>query len=475
MTPFMKAFRRITPEARISHRIPVWILVLVAFATLASGNRANAQGQLTTAALTGQVLDPSGAIVPGAALTLQRKDGGAPIATTSNDSGYFRFELLRPGSYEMKVTKAGFSEGLLADLQLGVNQTASINVTLQPGKLTQEIEVSASALALQTQTSSLGANVSSQQAMALPLLLRDPTQLVNLTPGVTNDLRGSYYGEVTALESVGRDNRLAFSINGGQRQMATEVVDGVDVTYSLEQFPETPLVISPDFLQEMKVHTNNLSAEFGRGAGVVNIVTKSGTNQFHGAAYEFLQNSVLNANDLFSNRLGQSKPTSKRNQYGFAVGGPVIKDKTFFMVDWEQLRRRKAQVILTTVPTAAQSGGDFSSLINTAGQRTTLYNPFDTSVDGTSGRTIRNPFPNNVIPASMQDTFGRNLIKYYPTPNNPGLLAANGQPTGINDLYTAGASPINFDRFDTKIDHELTRWDSASAITRTLAEMWRCR
>jgi hypothetical protein len=429
----------------------LFITILVAATNIARG-----QGLLSVANLTGQVTDPSGAAVPGVQLTLQNKAQGVSLVATSNETGNYRFESMRPDVYALTATKDGFAVAIYSSVQLPVGATVTLNVTMRVGSVSEKVEVNTGVSQLETQTSSLSGGVSGREATQLPLSFRDPTQLVNLVPGVTNDLRGSSFGEIAAGESLLRDNRLAFSVDGGIRQMTSEVVDGVDVTYSMEQFPETPIVISPDFTQEMRLLTNNLPAEYGRGAGVVNLVTKSGTNQFHGTAYEFLQNDDLNANGYFNNQLGRSRPESKRNQFGFAVGGPIFKEKTFFFGDWEELRDRRAQVVQTTVPTAAEVAGNFSNLVNTSGQPIILYNPFDTYVDPTTGRTLRNPFPNNQIPTNMLDAFGQNLLGYYPQPNGGGLIAPGGQATGIDNLFVAGASPLNFDRFDVKIDHNLS-------------------
>jgi hypothetical protein len=426
-------------------------------AILAAGtNVAFAQGQLSLANLTGQITDSSGAVVTGVELNLQSKAEGVSLRTTSRETGYYRFESLRPDVYTLTATKAGFSVVSYPNVLLSIGATVSLNITMQLGTVNQQVVVTSQLPALETQTSSLGGEVSAQEATALPLISRDPTGLVNLVPGVTNDLRGSSYGEITAGESLLRDNRLAFSVNGGTRQMASEVVDGVDVTYSMEQFPETPIVISPDFTQELRLETNNLSSEYGRTAGVVILDTKSGTNKFHGSGYEFLQNDDLNANGYFNNKDGIPRPESKRNQFGFAIGGPIIKDKTFFFVDWEQLRDRRALIVQTTVPTAAEAVGDFSNLTTASGQPVILYNPFDTYVDPTTGRTMRRPFANNQIPANMLDSFGKNLLSYYPQPNTPGLITPGGQATGISNLFVDGASPLNFNRFDVKIDHNIT-------------------
>lgn len=426
-------------------------MVTVLALSLPLARTAYAQAQLANASLTGQIVDESGAAIPGAELSLQNKAGGQPQNTTSNEAGYYRFAFVRPDRYTLAVKKTGFADLVVSEITLQVQQTANVGVTMKLGTLAQEVTVSAASVALETQTSSLGGVVSEDVTTQLPLIMRDPTVLVNLVPGVVADHR-----QTTATDSSGvsYQGRLDFSINGGYRSQAVALVDGVDVSATHGSFSSIPIQPTPDFTQEFKVQTNNLSAEFGRGAGVISLVTKSGTNTLHGAVFGFVQNDNLNANDLFSNRQGAKKPESKRAQYGFAVGGPIRKDKTFFFFNYEQLEQRRALPIRTRVPTAAERAGVFSGIFALDGTPVVIYNPADTFVDSADGRTKRRPFLNNTITGPL-NAFGTSLLDFFPDPNNPGLLGPGGQFTGTNNFQLSGSAPLTFDRWDAKIDHNL--------------------
>ena len=406
------------------------------------------------ARLTGQVLDQTGAVMPNVDLELESVATTALRTTTSNQDGYFNFGYVKPGNYKLTAKFKGFSTAVVQNITLTVNQTASVNVTMKPGEVQQEISVSGESVALQSQSSDLGAVVTQQTTSQIPLLLRDPTQLVTLVAGVTSDHRGEG-GNPADAGGVSYQGRLDFEISGGFRSQAISMVDGVDITIAAGSFLSTPVVPTADFTQEFKVMVNNYSADFGRGAGVLNIVTRSGTNQFHGTAFEFLQNDNLNANNLFSNTAGVTLPESKRNQFGGAVGGPIRKDKTFFYFNGEWLRQRRFSPVTTRVPTNAEKNGDFSQDYALNGTPITLYNPFDTYVD-TDGRVKRRPFPNNQIPQTALGTFANNLVGYYPSPNNSGLLGPGGVYTGIGNFVLGGSAPANYNRFDIKIDEILT-------------------
>jgi hypothetical protein len=245
---------------------------------------------------------------------------------------------------------------------------------------------------------------------------------------------------------------LSFEINGGFRSQAISMVDGVDVTIAAGSFLSTPIQPTSDITQEFKVQTTNVPAEFGRGAGVLNIVTKSGTNTFHGSAFEFLQNNDLDANNFFSNLAGQGLPHLERNQFGFTVGGPIRKDKTFFFFDNEWLKQNNLDPISTEVPTAAQRNGDFSGLYSTNGTPITIYNPYST-ITNADGSVSRVPFPNNQIPSSLLSAFAGKVLSYYPSPNNPGVLGPNGEYTGIGNYFIPGSQRSNYDRTDIKVDN----------------------
>ena len=424
---------------------------------------AQQEAQGATASLTGRVTDQSGAIVPGANLILQKKGGGTPMSSVSNGDGYYRFSLVSPGIYALTAKKAGFSTIEIPQIVLQVQQTANINLTLKPGTVVQEVNVSAAATSLQTQSSSLNGVVSSRTETALPLVLRDPTQLVNLVAGVTNDNRTEGENAGSNLGGLSYQGRLDFSMNGGIRDQAISMVDGVDVTVDAGSFSSVPVVPTPDFTQEFTVQTNNLSSQFGRGNGVLNIVTKSGTNEFHGDVFEFLQNNALDANNLFANTAGQPLPHLERNQYGVALGGPVYiphvyngKNKTFWFFNLEHLTQLGALPLITSVPTAAERAGNFSNDFATNGTPITIFDPYNVTVNPTTAAVVRQPFPNNQIPANLMNSpFAQKILSFYPLPNNPGVLAPGGLNTDIGNYNVVGSSPLDWDRYDVKLDQDV--------------------
>jgi hypothetical protein len=424
------------------------------FAVLALWSSGPIFAQSASVRLTGQVTDQSGAAIPGAAVKIEETNTGIQRASVSNELGYYTLDGLSRGSYKLTASAAGFADTVILPIVLQVGQVASVNVPMKPGDVIQEVTVSATEVALDTQTSSLGGVVNDEVTRQLPLILRDPTQLVNLVPGVTSDHRkekGTFAGPLGGLSF---QTRLDFTVNGGFRGQAAALVDGIDISVTHATLNTLPIVPTPDFTQEFKLQTNNLSAQYGRGAGVLNIVTRSGTNRLHGSVFEFLQNSYLNANDFFLNSLGQPKTQSRRNQYGVAVGGPIRKDRTWFFADWEEFRQGAFLPIFTRVPSDTERRGDFSNLYNTAGRPISIFNPFDTFTD-TDGRTKRRPFPNNLIPTSLMNPYSVKLLDWWGRSNNPGVRGPNGEPTQVNNFVLGATQPLFFKKFDVKIDHNI--------------------
>ncbi len=409
----------------------------------------------SSARLSGQVADSTGAAMPNVNIDVEDLATETHRTTISNDQGLFSLDVLPPSNYKLTATSKGFKTEVISPITLLVAQTRNISVTLEPGMLSQQVTVEGAATPLDTETSSLGNVIAENTVRQLPLLLRDPTQLVTLTAGVTSDHRQEgATAPGSNLGGLSYQGRLAFEINGGWRSQAVSMVDGVDVTISAGSFLSTPIQPTSDITQEFKVQTTNMPAEFGRGAGVVNIVTRSGSNAFHGSAFEFLQNNDLDANNFFSNRAGQPLPHLERNQFGFAVGGPIWKNKAFFFVDSEWLRQANLDAISTQVPTQAQRNGDFSGLYSANGTAITVYNPFSTFT-GPTGQVLRNPFPNNQIPPNLITPFAAQIFNYYPLPNNPGVLGPNGVYTGIGNYFVAGTQRSSYDRTDVKGDYNI--------------------
>ena len=437
-------------------------LFVVLVWVVGSPSQAFGQGLGVASTLTGQVTDQSGAVMPGVQLSLLRVGGGEPINTVSNQAGYYEFPFLRPATYLLTAKMKGFGDVTIPNIALIVSQTASINITMKPGAVVQEITVSSSGVALETQTSTVGGAVGQVEEQQMPLLFRDSTTLIDLVPGVSTDNRTNL-----AYTSNGTGTsfqwRLDFEVNGGYREQAVMMVDGVDVTFTAGSFTSTPVIPSPDLTQEFKVQTNNLGPEYGRGLAVLNVVTKSGTNSLHGTLFEFVQNQDLNAQDLFDNAAHVLKPASRRNQYGGTAGGPVYiphlydgRNKTFWFVNIEQLRQRKALPVALQVPDAAELTGDFSGDYALNGTPITLYNP-NAPFQDVHGVWMRPAIAGNKIPEStwLDPTFAKNVLGYYPAPNNVGLLGPAGQYTGINNFRLATVAPLDWYRYDIKADQNI--------------------
>jgi hypothetical protein len=408
--------------------------------------------QTNTGSIAGTVADPSAAVIAGARLTLTNTSTGEKRSAASSDTGSFLFPALPPGAYELAAERDGFKRAVRAGIHLSVQDALSFDIVLTVGSVSESVEVQATALALETATSSLGQVIDNRKILDLPLNGRNTLALVALTPGVQP--MGGFGGLPATGNAYGQGN---FSVSGS-RGLATEVIlDGAPVNASL--FSAPAFIPSVDAVEEFKVQTNNFSAEFGRtGGGVVNVVMKSGTNQYHGNLYEFFRNRVLDANGFFANASARPKAVYVYNVFGGTIGGPVSipklvdgKDKTFFFFGYEGLRQRNGVSTLTTLPTTLQRSGDFSATKNSAGQLINIYDPLTTVATGTN-TYARSPFPNNRIPDNRIDPVSRKLVTFYPTPNLPG-----DPVSGVNNFFTAAGATNLADQYNTRIDHVLAR------------------
>ena len=364
--------------------------------------------QIEQANLTGVVTDDSGAVVPGATVLLTNRATKVNAETETNPAGLYRLPFLSAGVYDLKVTKAGFDVSRVTSIRLTVGLTATVNLKLRTGTVQQEVTVTASAVQLEQQSATLGNVVGAKQMIELPLLGRNPYSLVLLAPGVLP--RGSAgSGPI---------------INGGRSNTSEVLLDGAETRNSTtNDIAYTPPL---ETVQEFKVLTNSFSSEFGRsGGGVLTVATRSGTNQLHGAAYEFLRNDKLNANPWASNRLGLARNPFRRNEFGFAVGGPIViprlydgRNRTFFFTNLEWIPQRSPDNNLLTVPTALERTGDFSRTVTTAGQQIRIFDPTTTVPNPAApGQFTRQQFPDNRIPASRIDPISRRVLEYYPLAN----------------------------------------------------------
>jgi Carboxypeptidase regulatory-like domain/TonB-dependent Receptor Plug Domain len=426
-----------------------------------------AYGQLGTGAISGTILDQTGAVLPGANVTVTNTGTGFMRETVSSDAGDYRLSGLLPGTYELVVELAGFSRFVRSNLTLQVDQNARIDVRLQVGNSTENVIVTEQAPLLQSEQSSVGAVVDRQKIVDLPLNGRNFVQLATLMPGVNTGDGGTPGGGI--------------SIAGARPEQNSFLLDG---TINSDQFNNL-LNFRPsiDILQEFKIQTSNYSAEFGKGAGgQINLVTKSGTNEFHGTAYEFNRNNAVQARNLFDlNPAFQNKsgkiiaPPFNQNQFGVTIGGPVTlpkykgKNKTFFFGGYEGFRLRRGNTTLTTVPTQEQRRGDFSRNLTTQSLGTdalgrpifrgAIYDPRTTrTVDG---RIVRDPFPGNIITTDQFDPVAAKALAlpgFYPLPNTAGSFGSDGNPR-LN--YFDGRTRSNdFDQFNLRIDQMVTAKDT---------------
>jgi outer membrane receptor protein involved in Fe transport len=399
-----------------------------------------ALAQTTTSTIVGDVTDAQSAIVPEAQITVKSVATGALREVITSDAGSYRVYPLSPGTYDVTITKQGFRTQTVR-VTLEVAQTAKLDFRLDVGQVAETVTVEAVAPVLQTQEASSGGIVTSADVARIPVNGRNYTNLIRLLPGSSD--QGSSQSQGTGVSGTS-----LISVNGQRRQDNNLTVDGVDNNFMMMNSPG----LSPpmDSLQEFRVATNN-SAEYGRSAGAnVNMVVRSGSRDLHGSAYEYFRNDKLDANDFFANRLGRGKVPFRQNQYGFALGGPVIvpwlyngREKTFFFVNWEGFRRRRGNTSTGTAPIAAQRGGDFSQLLNLAQPRR-IFDPLTSSVNE-SQQIVRQQFPGNIIPANRISPSIKLLVDtYLPAPNAPGL---------VNNLVNTESTANDRDTTVLRLDH----------------------
>jgi hypothetical protein len=375
--------------------------------------------QTTFGTIVGTVTDPSGAAIANAPVVLTNLGTNDKRTATTNADGLYQFVNLPPAQYSVEVSQTGFSKVVRSPVTVQTESTTTINLALKVGDVSQTVEVSAQTPLLQTETSSLGQVIDQRKTNEIPLNGRNPMNLVALVPSVVP--------QGQAMQNPNGTNPFAwgnFQIGGGMANQAMVWLDGSPVNAAYINL--TALVPTQDSLQEFKVATNNLSPEYGRFAGgVVNFTTKSGTNDLHGTAWEYLRNKELNANTFFNNMNGTPTGAFTQNQFGFNLGGPVYipklydgRNKTFFFVNYEGFRLRQGVSTTETVPTAAERNGDLSALSQ-------AYDPLTTCGVGAPGlpdcpaseRGNRLPFAGNQIPTNRINPTSLTMLKLYPMPN----------------------------------------------------------
>jgi Carboxypeptidase regulatory-like domain len=397
-----------------------------------------------TAQLRGTIKDSTGAVVPRATVNITNPATQVSETVTTDEVGRYIFPALKPAFYSVKVEAAGFKTVVRSNIELRVNQQTDLDFTLELGEVTETVEVTAESTLLNTVSATLGTEITNRYIVDMPLLDRALTNLTFLAPGVTevpgagaDDIRGTNF-----VSNGQRNGTAEVRLDGGLSTVA-ESGEGGNTIVNYQP--------SLEVVQEFKVQNNNYSAEYGNNGGtVVNIITKSGTNDFHGSGWWFARRPRFDANDFFSNRDGQPKGDYKKDEWGGSIGGPIKKQKSFFFFDFLKTRNDSPFTLTTTVPTDLQRRGDFSQTFNDDGTLQQIYNPFDAHEDA-DGNWIRTPFPSNVIPEGLIDPVARNIMDLYPDPTGP------GDPiTGRHNYTQKLVSSYPSHQFDIKLDHILT-------------------
>lgn len=449
------------------HRACTFVVCLFLAGSLASSQL---WAQSTYGTVTGSVVDSSGAAITGAEVTLTSLGTGEKRTQPSGADGLFTFVNVPPGAYRVDVEKSGFKHLTRTSVTVEVQQTSRVEAVMQVGEVTQSVEVTAETPLLQTETSSLGQVVDERKANELPLNGRNIFNLITVSPAAV--AQGGSGGSPVGQNPFSWGN---YQIGGSFANQGAQYLDGQPLNIG---YINLPIIIpTQDSVGEFKVQYNNLGAEWGKfSGGVVNLSTKSGTNNWHGSAYEYFRNKVLNANEYFNKQaeLANGNPNARppwtQNQYGFELGGPVVKDKTFFYTSWEQYRQRTGSPFTTTVPQTAMLTGDFSSLCtlpsaqggvggtldgsghcsDAAGQ---IYDPY--SANGAGQRTAygldpNNPScPGNCIPSSEFSTATTKMWQTYfqSPPNLPGdifnYLSAAPAGGNTNEFVVRGDQNIS--------------------------------
>ncbi len=427
--------------------INMWVVVLLLLGLAA----VTVQAQVTTATVTGNIKDASGAVVLGAEITATNIDTNLARTTKSNDLGEYRIEFLPVGSYTISVAAQGFNKYVQKGIVLGINQIARIDATMKIGALTESVEVTSAAPLVNTSSAEIGQTVENVQIQALPLVGRNVYTLLDITPGVQQNTTTGLtlgYPEQKTLINGGSDGNYTGSVN--------YFLDGGTNMTGLRN-TGNPLP-NPDAIQEFRVQTNAYSAEYGRFAnGVVNVLTKSGTNDFHGSAFEFWRNDKLNAAP-WASQIGNGP--LHRNQFGMTVGGPVRKDKTFFFFSYAGLRQNTSSLMQADVPTLAERGQAAAG--SAAGSQDAVFpglisDPLLTLPTTAGGKGYKcnataSPsgcFPNNTIPMARMDPTALYILNHFIPLPNPGI-------TGQNNFQSFMVSPDNRNDYLAKIDHQLT-------------------
>jgi hypothetical protein len=408
---------------------------------------------LPVGSVDGTVKDPTGSAMPGVNITLKNVDTGVSSSTTTNDTGYYFFRLVNPGAYEVSAEKTGFKRGTQQiPVRTGIRSTADFS--LEIGRVTESVSVTAQAPLLETSTSAISRNIQERTIQDIPLLDRNVLMLIQLAPGITSN---SPTNTTNGLIDI--DNTSYTSAAGANARENEFLLDGIPNNVS----DRVCYIPTLDDVQEFTVQTNALDAEYSHGGGMyVNMTTKGGTNDIHINAWEFVRNNIFNANSFFSNRAHQPTPAFHFNQFGLTAGGPVIKNKMFWFFSAEYLRQRTPITYNFTTPTAKQRQGDFSQSFNSSGTLMVIADPLTTCGTGTNAPCAvdannkpiytRTQFTGNAIPSGRINAVAAAVISRYPLPTSAGINLA-----GANNYFAQVPQLYDGSNYTARVDENINR------------------
>jgi hypothetical protein len=398
-----------------------------------------------TGGVSGTVRDPSDAAIVGASVTLIDQQTNARRVQNTGSTGFYSFPDLQPALYRLEVEAQGFKRLVRANIAVDVDHNVAVDPKLEIGQTSESVNVVADTSLLETNTSSLGQVVANEQITDLPLIGRNTLALIGLTTGTVG------IGDFGNIPARGNAYAQGFFGVGGSQVLSNEtLIDGAPANAAVFNAPA--FVPVTDAVNEFKVQTNSLAAEFGRsGGGAINMVTKNGTNQFHGSLYEFFRANALDADTWFNNRGGRPLPFNNLNQFGLTIGGPILvphlydgHNKLFFFFNYEGLRENRGLSQLTNVPTPAQLAGNFAGGVPIYDPLTGRPNPAAT------GQYIRDPFSGNVIPAARIDPVSARVRNFYRPPNT------GGPGANFNNFLGNGTARNHQDQYTGRLDYNIT-------------------
>ena len=407
------------------------------------------RGQEFRGNLSGVIVDPAGAVIPGAMVAATEVNTGTKVQTASDAAGQYNLPFLAPGDYDIAVQSSGFKEFVRRSVHVGAGDHPVVDIALEVGSATQTIEVTADAPLVNSENASIGQAITTKEVADLPLNGRTPLTLASLSMGVLAT------GQPSLIHPFDSGGAAGWSIAGTASQTNEIQVNGSpDATW------DGRLAYSPpnDAVEEVRVKAFDSDASFGHtGGGTINQVLKSGTNLLHGTAWEFNQPNSLIANNFFNNKAGLGNPVTHYNQYGVTAGGPLMipklldgRNKLFWFFAWEGLKDSQPNTTFLSVATNNERNGDFSDLLK-LGSQYQLYDPYSGALNGTV--VTRQTYANNILPPSRLNPVAQAYLKLMPQPNLP------GQANGLNNYGSTAPTPDNFSNYLSRIDYNLTQND----------------